>query len=73
MYCCIWLNVNKMQRRLDTETSVNKPSENVSCHGPIQHFFRKRAPIFVTFSSVVFSAKLILSNLSTENDSRRVR
>ena len=43
-----------MQRRLDTETGVNKLFENVSCQGPIQHFFRERATIFVTFSSVVF-------------------
>ena len=55
-----------MQRRLDTVTGVNKPFENVSCQGPLQHFFRMRAPIFVTFSSVVFSAKLILSNLGTK-------
>ena len=62
-----------MHRRLDTETGVNMPFENVSCQGPIQHFFREGAPIFVTFSSVIFSAELILSNLSTKNDSRRVR
>ena len=62
-----------MHRRLDTETGVNKPFENVSCQGPNQHFFREGAPIFVTFSSVAFSAELILSNLSTKNDSRRVR
>ena len=32
-----------MHGRLDTETGVNrpKPFENVSCQGPIQHFFRE--------------------------------
>ena len=67
------LNVNSMQRRVDLEMGVNKPFENVSCQGPIQHFFRERAPIFVTFSSVVFLAQLVLSNLCIKNDSRRVR
>ena len=40
-----------------------------SCQGRIQNFLREGAPIFVTFSRVVcFSADLILSNLSTRND-----
>ena len=58
-----------MQRRLDPETGVNKPFENVLCQGRIQNFFRERVKIFVTFSNVVFPADLILSNLSTKNDS----
>ena len=62
-----------MQRRLDPETGVNKLFENVSCQERISNFFRKWAPISVTFSSVVFSAELISSNLSTKNDSRGVR
>ena len=33
------LNVNKIQRRLDPETGVNKPFEKVSCQGRIQNFF----------------------------------
>ena len=63
-----------MQRRLDPETGVNKHKhcENVSCQGRnlIRIFFTEGAAIFVTFSSVVFSAELILSNLSTKNDSK---
>ena len=43
-----------MQRCLDLETGVNKPFENVSCHGRIQNFCQGGAPIFVTFSNVFF-------------------
>ena len=50
-----------------------KPFENVSCQGVCRIFFREGAPIFVTFSSVVFSADLILSNLRTKNDFRGIR
>ena len=57
-------------QRPDRKTDVNKPFENVSCQGRIQNFFQKVAPIFVTFSRVVFLANLNLSNLSTKNDSR---
>ena len=52
-----------MQKRLDTETGVNKPFENVSCQGPIQDFFRERAPIFVTFSSKVFYGRVNFKQL----------
>ena len=39
-----------------------------------KNFFREGTPILVTFSSVIFfSAVLILSNLSTKNDSKGVR
>ena len=62
-----------MQGRYDPETGVNKPFEIVSCQGRIQIFFREGAPNFVTFSSVVFPAELVLSSLSNKNDSNRVR
>ena len=41
--------------------------------GVFKNFFREEAPTFVTFSSVFFPAELILSNLSTKNDSRGVQ
>ena len=45
-----------MQSRLDPETGVDKPFKNVSCQGrrPTQNFFQGGAPVFVTFSSVIF-------------------
>ena len=52
-----------MQRRLHTETGENKPFENVLCQGPIQHYFREGAPIFVTFSSVVFFGRVNFKQL----------
>ena len=39
-------------------------------HGVFRIFFTEGALIFVTFSSVVFLADLILSNVSFQNDSR---
>ena len=62
-----------MQRRLNSETGVNKPFENVSCQGRIRIFFREGASIFVTFFKRIFPAELILKNLSAKNDSRGVR
>ena len=60
-----------MQRRLDPETGVNKPFENVSCQGRIQSCFQGGGTIFCHFfKRSFFPAKLILSNLSTKNDSR---
>ena len=43
--------------------------------GIIRIFFRGGggAPIFVTFSSVVFLVDLILSNVSNKNDSRGIQ
>ena len=41
--------------------------------GVFRNFFREEAPTFVTFSRVLFPAELILSNLRTKNDSRRVQ
>ena len=63
-----------MQRRLDRKMGVNKPFENV-CHvrGVFQIFFRERVPIFVTNLSAVFSAEVILRNLSSKTDFRGVR
>ena len=62
-----------MQRRLNSETGVNKPFENVSCQGRIQKFFEGRGINFRLFSSVIFPEELFLSILSAQNDSRRVR
>ena len=59
-----------MQRRLDPETGVNKPFEDVSWQGHIQNFFQGGSTNFRHFlKRVFFSAELILSNLSTKNDS----
>ena len=60
-------------RRLDPETGVNQPFENVSCQGRIQKIFRRGASNLSHFTSVVFSAELILTNLSYKNDFREVR
>ena len=38
-----------MQRRLNSETGVNKPFENVSCQGRIQKFFEGRGINFCHF------------------------
>ena len=54
-----------MQIRLDTETGVNKPFKKVSCQGSRAYsaFFREGAPIFVTFSSVVFFGRVNFKQL----------
>ena len=64
-----------MQSCLDLETGVNKPFKNVSCQRRFQNFFQEGAPVFgfATFSSIIFFGDLILSNLSTKNDSRGVQ
>ena len=59
-----------MQRRLDPETSVNKPFQYVSYQGRIQNFFQGRETNFLHFFKCSFSADLILINLSSKNDSR---
>ena len=59
-----------MQRRLDPETGVNNLLKMFHVRGVFRIFFRKGAPIFVTFSSVLFPVDSILSNLSSKNDSR---
>ena len=63
-----------MQRRLDPETGVNKPFENVSCQGRIQNFFQGVGTNFCHFfKRSFFSVELLLSYLSTKNDSKEVR
>ena len=63
-----------MQRRLDPEMGVNKPFESVSCQGRNQNFFQGRGTNFRHFfKRSFFSAELIVSNLSTRNNSRGVR
>ena len=63
-----------MQRRLDPETGVNKPFENVFLSGAYSEFFLKRGINFGHFfKRSFFSAELILSNINTKNDSRGVR
>ena len=53
---------------------MHKPFEIFMSGAYLETFFiREGAPNFVTFSSVVFSAEFILSNLSNKNDSRGVR
>ena len=61
-----------MRRRSNPKTGVNKPFENVSGQRRIQNLFQGRAPIFVTFQTFFFFGRVtvILSNLSTKNDSR---
>ena len=55
--------LNTIQRRLDPETGVNKPFENVSCQGRVQIFFQEGASHFVTFLSVFFSGKFTFKQL----------
>ena len=59
-----------MQRRLNSETGVNKPFENVSCQGRIQNFFQGGGINFCYFFKRIFPAELILKNVSAKNDSR---
>ena len=62
-----------MQRRLNSETSVNEPFENVSCQGRIHKFFEGEGINFRHFFTRIFPAELFLSNLSARNDSRGIR
>ena len=57
-----------MQRRLDSETGVNKPFENVFMSGAYSEFFSGRGHQFSSLFKRVFSTDLILSNLSNKND-----
>ena len=63
-----------MHRRLDLETGVNKPFENVFMSGAYLEFFfsGRRHQFSSLFKRSFFSTDLILSNLSTKNDSRGV-
>ena len=63
-----------MQRRVDPDTSVNKPFENGSCQGGNQKIFEGGSINFRHFfQAYFFPAELFLSNLSVKNDSRGVR
>ena len=62
-----------MQRRLQPETGVSKPFENVSYQGHNQNFFQGGGANFRHFFKRRFLAELILSNLSTKNDVKGVR
>ena len=63
-----------MQKRLDPETGVNKPFQNVSCQRRIQKLFLGRGIKFHRFfKRSFFSAELTLNNLSPKKDSRGVR
>ena len=55
-----------MQRRLNSETGVNKPFENVSCQGRTQKFLMEGAPIFVTFFKRIFSGRVIFKHLKCQ-------
>ena len=62
-----------MQRRLDTETGVNKPFENVFMSGVYSEFFSGKGTSFRDFSSLVFQTDSILSNWSNKYDFKRVQ
>ena len=63
-----------MQKRLDPETDVNKPFENVSCQGRIQKFFQGGSTKFNHFFKRIFSGRVNFKQLiSTKNDSRGSR
>ena len=49
-----------MQRRLNSETGINKPFENGLCQGRIQKFFEGGGINFRYFLSVFFPAELFL-------------
>ena len=55
-----------MQKRLNSETRVNKPFENVSCQGRIQKFFEGGTSIFVTFFKRVSSGGVIFKLLKCQ-------
>ena len=61
-----------MRGRLNPETGVKKPFENVFyVRGHIQNFFQREGTNYCHYSCVsFFSTELILSNLSYKNDSR---
>ena len=55
-----------MQRRLDPETGVNKPFENVSCYRRIQKFFQGGGTNFRHFSCVVFFDRFDFKQLESQ-------
>ena len=53
-----------MQKRLDPETSVDEPFENISCQGRIQNFFQGGGTKFRHFFKCsFFLAELILGSV----------
>ena len=62
-----------MQKRVNPETGVNKPFENVFMSGANSDIFQGGGTNFCHFSSIFFLTDKILSNLSDKNDSRGVR
>ena len=62
-----------MQRRLDPETGVNKPFENVSGKRRIfKIFFREVVPILVIFFNAAFFDRVNFKQRKYQNDSRGV-
>ena len=47
-----------MQRRLNSETGINNPLENISCQGRIQKFFEGGGINFRHFFQVYFSGRV---------------
>ena len=56
-----------MQRRLDTETSGNKPLENVSCQGRIQNFFKGGGTNFRLIFKRIFFGRFNFKQLNSLN------
>ena len=52
-----------MHRRLDPETGVNKPFENVSCQGRIENFFQVGGTNFRHFFKHVFFGRFSFKQL----------
>ena len=55
-----------MQKRINSETGVNKSFKNVSCQGRVQEFFEGGSSIFVTFFKRVFSGRVIFKQLKCQ-------
>ena len=51
---------------LDAEKGANKPFENVSCLRRNQEFFKKGAPNFDIFTSIVFTGRIILKQVEEQ-------
>ena len=49
-----------IQRRLDPETGVNKPFENLSCQGRVQNFFQGGGTNFRHFFKHIFFGRVNL-------------
>ena len=55
-----------MQRRLNSETDVNKPFENGSCQGRIQKFFEGGGIKFRHFFKRIFSGRVTFKQLKCQ-------